>query len=237
MKKKSKILIIILIIIILFLLPISIYLGIYYKASPNVSKYLKNSKSVKVVKEKEGYLFDGPSTDNILVFYPGAKVEYTSYAPIMYNLAKEGVDTYIVKMPFNIAFFKMNAIKDIKEKYNYNNWYLSGHSLGGVVASDDATKNDINGLILLASYSTTKIKTNVLTIYGSNDGVLNIEEYKENKINIPNNKEVIITGGNHAYFGNYGEQKGDKKATITRDEQQEKTINEIIKFIKKYRID
>lgn len=232
MQKKHKVLIIITLILILFLIPLSIYLGSYYKASSNVSKYLKNSKTVKVIKEKQGYLFDGPSKDSILVFYPGAKVEYTAYAPIMHNLAKEGVDTYIVKMPFNIAFFKMNAIKTIKEKYKYDNWYLSGHSLGGVVASSDATKNDIEGLILLASYSTTKIKNNVLTIYGSNDGVLNIEKYKENKINIPNNKEIIITGGNHAYFGNYGKQKGDIEATITRNEQQTKTIIEIIDFIK-----
>lgn len=232
MQKKHKVLIIIPLILILFLIPLSIYLGSYYKASSNVSKYLKNSKNVKVIKEKQGYLFDGPSKDSILVFYPGAKVEYKAYAPIMHNLAKEGVDTYIVKMPFNIAFFKMNAIKTIKEKYKYDNWYLSGHSLGGVVASSDATKNDIEGLILLASYSTTKIKNNVLTIYGSNDGILNIEKYKENKINIPNNKEIIITGGNHAYFGNYGKQKGDIEATITRNSQQTTTIIEILDFIK-----
>ena len=150
----------------------------------------------------------------------------------MNNLAKEGIDTFIVKMPFNIAFFKSDAVKDVMDEYKYNNWYLGGHSLGGVVASKDTKKHNIKGLILLASYTTNKVNCKVLSIYGSNDGVLNYNSYKKNKKNIPNNMQVVIDGGNHAYFGNYGEQKGDKKAVITRKEQQEKTILEILKFVK-----
>ena len=84
---------------------------------------------------------------------------------------------------------------------------------------------------MLASYSTKEVECNSLSIYGSNDGVLNIQQYKKNKKNLKNDKEIIIEGGNHAYFGNYGEQKGDKKAAIKREEQQEKTIMEIVDFI------
>jgi hypothetical protein len=29
----------------------------------------------------------------------------------------------------------------------------------------------------------------------------------------------VISGGNHAGFGNYGDQKGDKSATITKEAQ------------------
>ena len=228
MKNKYKISLTIL--ILLFILTI-LYLNDYYKASNTINNYLKDSEKVKVLKDRNGYLFDGPGNKNILVFYPGGKVEYTSYAPLMNNLAKEGIDTFIVKMPFNLAFFKMNAIKDIKKNYNYDSWYLGGHSLGGVVAASDTKNNNIKGLILLASYSTNKVDCETLSIYGSNDGVLNLDKYQENKNNIKNMKEIIIEGGNHANFGKYGNQKGDKKSSINRTTQQEKTINEIIKFI------
>ena len=149
----------------------------------------------------------------------------------MVNISKKGIDTFIVKMPFNIAFFKIGAIKSIMKDYKYENWYIGGHSLGGVVATMDAKKSDVKGLILLASYATTKVNCKVLSIYGSNDGVLNIDEYKKNKKNIINYTEMLIEGGNHANFGNYGNQKGDKESTISRQEQQDITALEIFKFV------
>ena len=42
---------------------------------------------------------------------------------------------------------------------------------------------------------------------------------------------VIIDGGNHAQFGNYGEQKGDPPATISREDQQNIAVKEILDFI------
>ena len=41
-------------------------------------------------------------------------------------------------------------------------------------------------------------------------------------------QELIITGGNHAYFGYYGEQSKDGISLITRDQQIEETITYII---------
>jgi hypothetical protein len=59
-----------------------------------------------------------------------------------------------------------------------------------------------------------------------------MEKYEEYKPNLPEDfKEVVINGGCHAYFGAYGEQEGDKKATITREEQIEITVKEILQFI------
>ena len=72
----------------------------------------------------------------------------------------------------------------------------------------------------------------VLSIYGCNDGILNMEKYEECKTNLPDGfSEFVIDGGCHAYFGSYGEQDGDGKATITRGEQIEITVNEIKQFI------
>jgi hypothetical protein len=45
-------------------------------------------------------------------------------------------------------------------------------------------------------------------------------------------KEIIIDGGCHAYFGMYGEQKGDGKANITNEEQIKITASYITEMIK-----
>ena len=50
-----------------------------------------------------GYYFNGSSEDNLIIFYPGAKAEYTAYARLLHMLALRGVDTFMVKMPYNLA--------------------------------------------------------------------------------------------------------------------------------------
>jgi hypothetical protein len=42
---------------------------------------------------------------------------------------------------------------------------------------------------------------------------------------------VKIAGGNHAWFGNYGDQKGDPPATISREKQQQTAVEAIVPFI------
>lgn len=212
------------------------YFSIYYHADSSVKEYLKSSEEVVVTHINNGYYFDGKGSNNAIIFYPGAKVEYTSYAPLMYNLAKEGIDTFLIDMPFNMSFFGSNKADSIIKNYSYNNYYMMGHSLGGAVASIYASQNTdkIKGVILLASYSTKDIKgLEVLSIYGSNDGCLNKKAYEKNKTNLPSNySETVIDGGNHADFGFYGNQKGDKKSTIGKDIQQKYTIEAIKLFFK-----
>lgn len=43
---------------------------------------------------------------------------------------------------------------------------------------------------------------------------------------------ICIKGGNHAQFGDYGVQKGDGVASISRGEQQNQTVEAIYKMIR-----
>ena len=62
--------------------------------------------------------------------------------------------------------------------------------------------------------------------------MLSIDKYKESISNLPLGfVEYILEGGNHAYFGDYGEQSGDGKANITPDEQIKETTKYIIDFV------
>jgi hypothetical protein len=58
------------------------------------------------------------------------------------------------------------------------------------------------------------------------------EKYEKNRSNLPDDmREVVIEGGNHAYFGMYGEQKGDGRASISRERQIEITADAICEFV------
>lgn len=89
------------------------------------------------------------------------------------------------------------------------------------------------GLVLLGSYSTADLSQtdlDVLSIYGSEDEVMNREEYDENKSNLPDDyTEIIIDGGCHAYFGMFGKQDGDGTPTITNEKQIRLTVENIVK--------
>ncbi|MGN1266779.1 MAG: alpha/beta hydrolase, partial [Dorea sp.] len=68
---------------------------------------------------------------------------------------------------------------------------------------------------------------NIISVYGSEDKVINMEKYEEYHENLPMDaKEMVIKGGCHALFGDYGAQEGDGEPTITAEEQ----INATIEF-------
>lgn len=208
------------------------YVNDYYHADETANSYLAGSSDVKVVSTSNGLLLDGPGNDTALIFYPGAKVEYTSYLPMLSELSKQGIDCYIVEMPFNIAFFGQNSADEIIDAGNYSHYFIAGHSLGGVSASSYVNEtNRTDGVILFASYPTAAIDKPVLSIYGSNDNVLDMEKYNESKSLMGNLTEFVIEGGNHAQVGNYGNQSGDGIATISSENQQNQSVEEILDFI------
>ena len=140
-------------------------------------------------------------------------------------------------MPDDFAILNMNAAYRVQKRYpQISNWYIAGHSLGGAMAASYVAshQNDFAGLILLAAYSTSDISESnlkVLSVYGSQDGVLNMANYEKYRSNLPSKgngfTELIIRGGNHGQFADYGEQKGDGQASISRETQQSLTADAI----------
>lgn len=137
-------------------------------------------------------------------------------------------------MPGNLAVLDVNAADGIMEQYMaVNSWYIGGHSLGGAMAAIYAANHssELNGLILLAAYSTSDLKNSgleVLSIYGTEDKVLDFEKYEKYRNNLPlETTEFVVDGGCHAGFGFYGPQDGDGTPTIANEEQIALTAEEI----------
>ena len=214
------------------------YLGDYYHADEEAIAAFESDSSVAVTELANGDLvFEPESAEAGLIFYPGGKVEYTAYIPLMQECADRGILCVLVEMPFNLAVFDINAADGIEEAYpEIEDWYIGGHSLGGSMAASYLEKHidDFEGLILLGSYSMVDFSDsdlNVLSIYGSEDRVLNKEKYEQNKSNLPDNfSEVVIDGGCHSFFGVYGNQDGDGTPTITNEEQIQLTAEKIAAF-------
>ena len=238
MNKKLKIALSIVLALILVISGYLIYYANDYShADSSVNALLNGTENVTVNKIDKGLFLDGPGNESSIIFYPGAKIEYTSYLPLFMDLANDGVDCFLVEMPMNLAILDSNGADAIIDdaNYTYDKWYIAGHSLGGSMAASYIKNhpNKTDGLILLAAYSVDDLgNVPVLSIYGSNDKNLNKVTYDESKGLIDGNlTEYVIDGGNHAQFASYGIDKKDGKATISPEEQRKQTENEILKFI------
>lgn len=236
--KRKKIKVIILILIVFIPLTAGyLYVNDYYHSKVSIPDYQKKSEQVKIKEINLGLLLDGPGKDKAMIFYPGAKVEYTAYLPLFYKLAEQGVDCFLLKMPCNLAILGQNMAEKIIKNYDYSHWYLSGHSLGGAMAASYAANHieELDGLVLLAAYPTKSLQSSdfsVLSLYGSEDGVLNLEKLKAGRDYMPKHyTEICIKGGNHAWFGNYGKQDGDNTASISHKNQQNQAVTAMLKMI------
>ena len=237
-KRKRKIFIIIIAIILTVAIIVgacAAYLGDYYRADNEaIGAFLPQGATWR--EEPNGTIvFEPQSATKGFIFYPGGKVEYTAYIPLMQACAEKGILCVLVDMPFNLAVLDVNAAEGIQSEYpQIEEWYIGGHSLGGSMAAAYLSNNvsDYEGLILLGSYSTVNLSNAdiaVLSVFGSEDKIMNREKYEENKVNLPSNfTEFVIEGGCHAYFGMYGVQDGDGTTQITNEEQIYLTVENIV---------
>ncbi len=201
-----------------------------------------------------------PDATSAFIFYPGGKVDHRAYAPLMTEIAERGILCILVEMPYDLAIFDLFAAEELLAYYPHvEDWYIGGHSLGGVAAAicqANYTVSPFDGLVLLGAYSSADLAMpspalKVLSIYGSEDGVMNAKQYERYIQSMHDDAEwqkkhggeiwvqdwqkyfteLVIEGGNHAGFGMYGPQKGDGEATISTEAQIAQTADAIAEFI------
>lgn len=243
MKNKTfkKLGFIVLGLIIIALIFIVAFFTTSYEPSTQAMANLEDSTLVNVTENNFiSFTPENTTATTGLIIYPGAKVEPEAYAPLANKIAQAGYEVIITPMPLNFAIFDSNAADEVISKFpNIKNWVISGHSLGGVMAAKYASENsNIKGVIFYASYPQgDELKDSnieVTSIYGSLDGVADLEKIIGSKDLLPTSTTFVeITGGNHAQFGSYGEQSGDNPAEISADEQIEKAANASIELLDK----
>ncbi len=195
------------------------------------------------VKSPQGwYVFRSATpSDRGFIFYPGGLVDAAAYAPLMRAIADQGLTTIITPMPLDLAVFSINKANDVIAAFpEIKMWIIGGHSLGGSMAAqyvkDNPTK--VQGVVFMAAYPADNVDLSQLpikfvTLYGTYDGVAR-NVFKDSLRRLPADTELItIDGGNHAQFGNYGPQAGDGTATISREDQQAKTVETVVALMQR----
>ena len=224
--RARRILLVLLALLVLGAAGFGFYVGDYYRAEP----------AALAILDEPGLSIDGDTTilspasasDTGILFYPGAKVEAEAYLPLLDQLRDQGFTCFLIHMPATMAIFDAGAALDVIDAHpEISHWYLAGHSMGGAMASSCAADNPdtIDGLILLGAYLYGDYPpADTLTVYGSlNESVAEKIDYTDNVL--------VIDGGNHAQFGNYGPQKDDPAAAISASDQQAQSVQAITDFI------
>ena len=174
-----------------------------------------------------------------LIIYPGARVSPKAYAPVANAIASEGYLVVIVAMPMHLAVLGLNKADQVRQAHDQvQTWVMAGHSLGGAMAAKYALENPaVNGLVLWAAYpgqndDLSQWPDPVVSIYGSQDGLATVEKIMVSQELLPDHTQYVeISGGNHAQFGSYGTQRGDGRANISRQEQQEIIVEHTLKLL------
>jgi predicted esterase len=236
MKIKKILIILTIIITFIFIGAYMTLLTLTYDYEDEMKAYIEISTF-----ENQIYRFMNDDASANIAYYPGGLVKTEAYLKFAHDLSKEGYNVFVAKMPLNLAIFNANAIEEMMTLANNElPWFIGGHSLGGAAASlwllDNQTK--VEGIFYLGSYPASSVDLSqstlhAISIYGTLDGVLNVDNLEETKnLMPPQSSYYAIEGGNHAQFAHYGEQNKDYLATISRTEQQNLTISYIDQWIK-----
>ena len=202
---------------------------------------LQSTDRVTITQDKWIVFEPKMDTETGLIFYPGGLVEPSAYAPILHQIAEEGVLVIITPMPLNLAIFNTGAANAVIDAYPHiSRWILAGHSLGGASATIYAENNPerIDAIALWDSYpaDSADLSDNtisVISIFGTTNNVPNTENLIDKKHLLPADTVFIgIEGANHAQFGDYGPQKGDVVASISLAQQHEQVAEIMLEFIK-----
>ncbi|MBL8968893.1 MAG: hypothetical protein JNG85_17955 [Spirochaetaceae bacterium] len=175
-----------------------------------------------------------------LAFYQGARVPPEAYAYLGRAAAAAGYPVVILKTPLNFAVFAPGkAAAAAAALPQVRRWVLGGHSLGGAMAAVRAAKapESVAGLLFLGAYPGGGTRLSgaafpVLSISATNDGLATPAKVAAGRKNLPQAaRHVVVAGGNHAQFGEYGPQGGDGAADISGAAQRRAVVEETLRLL------
>lgn len=214
-----------------------------FRANATATKAMQGDAQVQVHARTDSWQFvpvtPAGTAHHQLLFFPGGLVDPVAYAPLAHALAKQGYFVTLMKLPRRGAFggaddaqVFSNARNAMKASASKAPWVVAGHSKGGAVAARMANeyREEMVALVLVGTshprdFTLGNSGLHVTQVLGSRDPIASIERADRNRRNLPADlRRIVIDGGNHSQFGEYGFQPGDRFATIPRSSQQEQTL-------------
>ena len=223
--------VILVLVILIILIPAGFWVYVQlrtYSAQADYLQKIKTDPEVAIIESNNYFLLKPAQIDPEkmpLVYYPGGLVAPEAYLYKMGRVALELQKTvYVIRAPFNAAIFDIEAAGRIIESYDLGQAWVGGHSLGGITACRFTENNPekVYGLFLFGSYCDKDLGTfegPVVSLMGTEDKIINRDNYEAAKDNLPPGVEIIeVEGLNHSDFGNYGLQGGDGRSSLDNDQ-------------------
>jgi len=195
---------------------------------------------VTVIEKSDQLIFQSNHSTGSLevIFFQGGLCDPKAYAPLCRKLAENGFTCHILKMAYRLPqkdYLKITRLFDLKSGF----YVIGGHSQGGKMAAQFVYEHPglLKGLFLMGTSHPRDIDLSSLTIpslklYAEKDGLASVEEVLENKEKLPvNAKMVLLKGANHSQFGYLGKLFMDHSASITLEEQQQNTFENMLDFL------
>jgi pimeloyl-ACP methyl ester carboxylesterase len=221
------------------LLGVAFYLFRPLKAEALVQDYLR-APGLSLKEAPYGFELTPQNPKALLAFYPGARVDPLAYAPVLAPLAQAGYLVVLLKVPSGIALLGKERALEAKKAHPNLPLVVGGHSLGGVAAAEVAAREGLP-LLLFAAYpegDLSGMRLPTLALYGTEDGLLPPEEAREKAKRLPQGTRVVFLEGlNHAGFGAYGGQRGDRAATRPQEALWEEIRREVLLFLESLGLD
>lgn len=210
---------------------------------------LRSTPSMTVTVDDMMTLFvpTSPATTPALVFLPGGGVDPNAYVPLVRRIADTGIPVALVRLPWRMAFTERAQtetwarVLEARDRLGARPFVLAGHSRGAALSGTFAFRNTaaLAGLIMIGTthprdQDLSSLTIPVLKVLGTRDCVADLEASRANARNLPASTTwAVIDGANHAQFGYYGSQLGDCSAEITRDAQQQQTLDAVISWLQR----
>ncbi len=218
-----------------------IHINKKYKVNSYTQELIRSDSEINIIYDKDNNLVFTPYRHNkkeAVIIYPSSGVEPVGYAGMARKIASKGYKVVVAKVFMNYPFFAFDrADKIINSNPDKNRWYLISHNTSGDVAVKAAASNKkIMGVVFLGTYPSGDdlklINEPVLTIWGTNDGILDFTKFHAYKNNLPTNADFTeIVGGNNTNFADIKMIAGDNNARISNSIQQDRAAEHIYKFI------
>lgn len=216
-----------------------------YRANAEARTAIRGDAEVSVRATDDGWLFSptvppGPQATQLL-FFPGGLVDPVAYAPLLRAVAAKGHVVTLASMPRRGAFGGAEDPALLSRAHAAHvaaggTWIVAGHSRGGKVAALYANRypDDVAGLVLIGTshprdISLADARFPVLQVLATRDPIASISRADRNRRNLPaQTTRIVIAGGNHSQFGDYGFQPGDFVASIPHARQRQLTRDAVL---------
>lgn len=176
-----------------------------------------------------------------LLFFAGSMVDPIAYAPLLRDVAASGHRVALVALPRRGAFGGAEDPAVLARAHALTRdaggrWVVAGHSKGGKVAAlfAHAYPGQTAALALIGTSHPRDVDLSdatypVVQVLADRDPIASIERADRNRHNLPGStSRIVIEGGNHSRFGEYGFQPGDRFTAITRQRQRGSTLSALL---------